>query len=232
MRSPTARSRWRSRANRGDEEKLQQDYTGFTTKTLPSRRTTTPNARDDRRRTRRAASRSRDVEAEAKLRRTAELTKPRIAYRETLKAKAKGDEAREQRRTRPVRRLLGEVRATPRGSGYPFVNEMSADRCRASTYPRSTGESRKRPHAVSSPDIHWSTSRPKCSTGRTIRLTQNEMSFKKIAGMQALKRSRRSASQFSSSRSTNSKSHARPLPRRRARRPLRATRTHTGHRAG
>ncbi len=104
----------------------------------------------------------------------AELVRPRVAYRETIKGRAEGQgkHKKQSGRTGPVRRLLDPgCAATPGVRLRVRERDRGRGDSRESTSRRWIGEFRRPRCAASLPAIRWSISRSSASTGPTTTWT-------------------------------------------------------------
>ena len=119
----------------------------------------------------------------------ANVGKPQVAYRETIRQKARGPgQVRPaDRRPRPVRRRVARGRARRAGQRASCSRTRSwAARSRASTSRRSRRASRRRWRPACSPATRWSTSRSSLTDGCYHEVDSSEMAFK-IAGSMGFK---------------------------------------------
>jgi elongation factor G len=118
----------------------------------------------------------------------AELARPRIAYRETITAKAEGQGRHKKAvgRPRPVRRLLIRMRPTPRGKGYEFIDEIVGGSIPSKFIPaveKGIQEASARGVLAGYPMVDFAV---ELFDGSYHSVDSNEMSFK-MAGIQGFK---------------------------------------------
>ena len=133
-----------------------------------------------------------------------ELSKPKIAYRETILGKGDG-QGRHKKQT-GGRGQFGDcwmrMKPRPRGAGLLSSKTKSwAGRSRRSSFPPSIRGFRKRLFAAFSPGVRSSTSRWSCTTARITPSTRTKCRSRWPASRRS-SRSHRSASRCCSSRST------------------------------
>ena len=105
----------------------------------------------------------------------ANVGKPQVAYRETIKKPVHKVEMKFARQTGghgQFAHVYIDLEPTGVGGGYEFINKITGGTSRASTSPRSTTASRRPWSPACSPATRSSTSEPPSSTARTTRSTR------------------------------------------------------------
>ena len=120
---------------------------------------------------------------------------PRIAYRETITAKAEGHH-RHKKQTGGAGQF-GEVflrvEPLPRGSGFEFVDAVKGGTIPGSSFRRSRRACARCSRAARSPATRWSTSRSPSTTASTTRWTARKSPLSRRGARRSLAAVRRSA---------------------------------------